>query len=195
MSTYLASDRLDAEDLQFVYSISILSWCRLGEFQWAKDLADEFIEAEVSTKDGAIHMFRGIANYELGYVEDACSDWMYAAQKVPTKSGISWYPEALVDAACPLDWGEISTNSNITTGINDFDDLNDAVIAYPNPSSGIFQVQGSGTITIQNSSGELIITKSISGHSTIDLSRYANGFYILQLQTEKGTLTRKLIKE
>jgi hypothetical protein len=192
---HLDSGRLDTEDLEVGYAISILSWCRLGEFQWAKDLADEFIEAGVSTNDGIIHLFRGIANYELGYAEDACSDWMYASGKVSEKSGISWYPAALSDAACPFDEAEISDNSNSIAGLSDFDDSADAVIAYPNPSSGIFQVKGSGTITIQNSRGELILTKSISGHSTIDLSRYANGFYILQLQTEKGMVTRKLIKE
>ena len=65
---------------------------------------------------------------------------------------------------------------------------------YPNPSSGIYQTQGTGKITVLNSLGELILTQNISGNSTINLSLHANGIYTLQLQTEKETLTRKLIK-
>ena len=66
---------------------------------------------------------------------------------------------------------------------------------HPNPSTGIYQVQGTGTITVHNALGDLILRKNISGNATIDLSNQANGIYTLQLQTEKGTLTSKLIKQ
>ncbi len=71
----------------------------------------------------------------------------------------------------------------------------DYISVYPNPSAGIYQVNGTGTITVLNALGELILTQNILGNSTIDLSTQANGIYTLKLQTEKGTLTRKLIKE
>jgi hypothetical protein len=66
---------------------------------------------------------------------------------------------------------------------------------YPNPSSGKYQIQGTGTLSVHNALGELILRKNILGNSSIDLSVYADGIYALQLQTEKATLTRKLIKE
>ena len=66
---------------------------------------------------------------------------------------------------------------------------------YPNPSSGIYQVKGMGTVTVFNALGELILTQNILGNSIIDLRTQANGIYSLQLQTEKGTLISKLIKE
>jgi hypothetical protein len=66
---------------------------------------------------------------------------------------------------------------------------------YPNPSSGIYQIQATGTIAIHNTLGVQVLTKNISGNSTIDLSGYAKGIYTLQLQTAIGTITRKLIKK
>ena len=66
---------------------------------------------------------------------------------------------------------------------------------HPNPSTGIYQVQGTGTITVHNALGELILTENISGSAAIDLSNQANGIYTLQLQTKKETLTSKLMKQ
>ena len=66
---------------------------------------------------------------------------------------------------------------------------------YPNPSSGMYQVQGTGTISVHSVLGELILSEIISSSSTIDLSGYANGIYTLQLQTAIGTITRKLVKK
>lgn len=82
---------------------------------------------------------------------------------------------------------------NLFTSTNQYSE--DYISVYPNPSSGVCQVQGSGTISVHNTLGELILRKNILGNSTIDLSTQANGIYTLKLQTEKGTLTSKLIKE
>ena len=74
------------------------------------------------------------------------------------------------------------------------EDTGHDVYTYPNPSTGIYQVQGTGSMSVHSVLGELILSKIISGSSTIDLSGYTNGIYTLQLQTEKETLTSKLIK-
>ncbi|MFT4525233.1 MAG: hypothetical protein ACI85F_001386 [Bacteroidia bacterium] len=97
----------------------------------------------------------------------------------------------LSDGVCPI-------SDTLVVGhppVSIFDLLSEETNISPNPSSGIYQVQGTGTLSVHNALGDLILRKNISGNSTIDLSTQANGIYTLQLQTEKGTLTRKLIKE
>ena len=87
----------------------------------------------------------------------------------------------------------IQTVCEIITSLSDAE-ANQLSI-YPNPTSGLFEISGVGELSIHNALGELILSKNISGISTIDLSNQANGIYTLQLQTKKETLTRKLIKE
>jgi chitinase len=70
-----------------------------------------------------------------------------------------------------------------------------SIYIHPNPSSGIYQVQGNGIVSIFNVAGEAILVKSISGTSTIDLSNQANGIYTLQLQTETVTRFSKIVKD
>ena len=66
---------------------------------------------------------------------------------------------------------------------------------YPNPTSGFFEITGTGELSIHNALGELVLTENISGNATIDLSTQVRGIYTFQLQTKKETFTRKVIKE
>lgn len=67
---------------------------------------------------------------------------------------------------------------------------------YPNPSSNqifINQLQGQSTISIHNLSGQLIFKdKVVTPNTTIDVSGFANGIYILQVENDGGVTTQKL---
>jgi sorbitol-specific phosphotransferase system component IIA len=72
---------------------------------------------------------------------------------------------------------------------------NEKIIVFPNPSNGIFTIQypsvENTTYSITDISGKLITSGTImNGKTTIDLSAYENGFYMLQ--TDKYNL--KLLK-
>jgi subtilisin family serine protease len=77
----------------------------------------------------------------------------------------------------------------------------DKVIAYPNPTSGIFNVQGVSnlkSLQVYNIQGEQILSKVINGQAklnnsvAIDLSMYPSGIYIVR--SERQTFSIKIVK-
>ncbi|MGC3979234.1 MAG: T9SS type A sorting domain-containing protein [Paludibacteraceae bacterium] len=70
---------------------------------------------------------------------------------------------------------------------------------YPNPSDGIFyfdvQKYNVNGWIVSDISGKTILSKSNTNNSgVIDLGDYKSGIYLLQVKTENGILTQKLIK-
>ncbi|WP_250632620.1 T9SS type A sorting domain-containing protein, partial [Rhodoflexus caldus] len=76
---------------------------------------------------------------------------------------------------------------------------------YPNPSNGMFTVQGrqavdgQAEVVISDMQGRVISRQSISGrrmNETIDLSHMAGGVYLLQIRQADGQVwTEKLVKQ
>ncbi|MBI4929553.1 MAG: T9SS type A sorting domain-containing protein [Bacteroidetes bacterium] len=84
-------------------------------------------------------------------------------------------------------------------GISDFK-IEDNIKVFPNPTSGLFNVQMSGLESVQmkiyNVYGECIYQQiCTSAHQQIDLSEANSGIYFLQLKTDNGTAVKKIIKE
>lgn len=71
------------------------------------------------------------------------------------------------------------------------------VLVYPNPSNGVFNIQGQGIrkIEVFNAFGQAVVSEETSNdHLQIDLSRYADGCYMLRVVTDNGISNRQLIK-
>jgi hypothetical protein len=73
------------------------------------------------------------------------------------------------------------------------------VSVYPNPSTGIFTITNSeeliNELTIYDLQGRMIINKSVNNlESTVDLSSYNSGVYILEVVSQYGKSKHKLIK-
>ena len=71
------------------------------------------------------------------------------------------------------------------------------VLVYPNPSNGVFKIQGQGIrkIEVFNAFGQAVVSEETSNdHLQIDLSRYADGCYMLRVVTDNGISNRQLIK-
>jgi hypothetical protein len=97
-----------------------------------------------------------------------------------------------------------TTRSNIkrgsmTTTINDF--LNTNIIVYPNPANNYITIQQpqflkASTISIYNALGELVYqTSSTNLSETIPTENFAKGIYTVNIQTQVGTVFKKLIKQ
>ncbi|MDD2386688.1 MAG: T9SS type A sorting domain-containing protein [Bacteroidales bacterium] len=74
------------------------------------------------------------------------------------------------------------------------------VSIYPNPTYGIlnfdFLEESVQTIKISDITGKTIFVKNnLKQTEVIDLSNFANGLYIVTLQTDKGSSSLKIIKE
>ncbi|HEY1046368.1 MAG TPA: PKD domain-containing protein, partial [Bacteroidia bacterium] len=104
------------------------------------------------------------------------------------------------DAGC-----ECSTTKciSVTTDITDAESMNNAVSIYPNPNSGIFnvnleaEISGQMTVNVYNTLGELVKTVVVNSNSTVvDMSEFASGVYTVkviadnQIATKKITVTR-----
>ncbi|GHU69733.1 hypothetical protein FACS189413_09080 [Bacteroidia bacterium] len=92
--------------------------------------------------------------------------------------------------------GEITGPMTPPSGINDV--LITGVQIYPNPASEVLHVvvgsdETDYTLTINTLDGKSVLTKSVSNRSSIDVSGWAKGCYLLQITSDKEKLTRKVI--
>ncbi|MCB0401087.1 MAG: zinc-dependent metalloprotease, partial [Flavobacteriales bacterium] len=95
-------------------------------------------------------------------------------------------------------------SSNFTivspTGIGELSD--EAVKVYPNPTEGLFTIDfGTATdvqaLTVTDIQGKLVLNESniTTSNMQIDLTPFANGMYVLQVQTGQGISTHKISKQ
>ena len=80
----------------------------------------------------------------------------------------------------------------IVTALNENADNN--VQIYPNPTNGLLNVSGNGTmhITVSNMLGQNLFETTAEGNATLDLSSYGQGFYLVRIATEKGATVQKI---
>jgi len=77
------------------------------------------------------------------------------------------------------------------------------ILVYPNPTSGELRIETSDMryeileIEIYDMIGRKFISnlKSQISNQTIDISKFSNGIYLVKIETEKGTLAKKIIKK
>jgi uncharacterized repeat protein (TIGR01451 family) len=75
------------------------------------------------------------------------------------------------------------------------------IVVYPNPSDSFIRIEASiqfNNISILDIQGRVVLTQNTTENafnSSIDISNLSKGVYVIQLETSKGKLTKKLIKE
>lgn len=80
----------------------------------------------------------------------------------------------------------LSNRSWETVGLNEHQ--SNVFGVYPNPTSGLFTVEGVGRLTVMNLLGQEILTQEIEGRTTLELPK---GIYFVKL----GSATRKVVVE
>jgi len=89
----------------------------------------------------------------------------------------------------------VSMNCNgiISSNLNE---LNEKISIYPNPSNGKLFISTSElikSIKVTNIIGKEIYSSNNFNDNSIDLINFKNGVYFINLSTEKGTITKKII--
>jgi len=82
-----------------------------------------------------------------------------------------------------------------TTGSNDNVIKDDEFVLYPNPTSGIVNINSGkdlAELSVYSVSGQMLIHTNYQAY--IDLSAYPAGIYFISLKYEKATIYRKIIK-
>ena len=85
-----------------------------------------------------------------------------------------------------------------TVGINDYE-LN-SVVVYPNPTTGMIQIQNSESriqdVEVYDAYGKLLNAVTVNDNATsLDLSGYAAGTYFVKIVTENGVVTKRVVKQ
>ncbi|WP_417291038.1 T9SS type A sorting domain-containing protein [Corallibacter sp.] len=94
----------------------------------------------------------------------------------------------------------LTVNDN-TLSVDYFNNLEKNILVYPNPTENNIFLKNNSNVSLKSLrlldiNGRLLLT--LDKHpvnDVIDLSNYANGIYMLQIQTEKGMVIKKIIKE
>ncbi len=80
-------------------------------------------------------------------------------------------------------------------GVNESTLASDSVSVSPNPTSGLVTVNSASAVkavTVYDATGKQV---SASNTNTVDLSNQAKGIYLVQVQTESGSTTKKIVVE
>ena len=141
--------------------------------------ASLLIEANNTIKDKATAVYKAgkVIILNNGFFADAGSDVFMAIEE---------------NAGNNLSQKEI-------TSLDEFNLLGNRFSVYPNPTNGLFTVQGNHkftSYTIQNILGaQIMFNEAYENDLIIDISKFTAGVYFLELLTEGGEIIkRKIIK-
>ena len=88
-----------------------------------------------------------------------------------------------------------STDEAVSITVTDVEENIDSKIqVYPNPTNGLLNVSGNGTmhITVSNLLGQTLNETMTEGNVTLDLSDFGQGFYLVRIATDKGVTVKKV---
>jgi hypothetical protein len=65
---------------------------------------------------------------------------------------------------------------------------------YPNPTNGLLNIEGQGTmhIIVSNLMGQKLMEAEAEGNTTLDLSRYESGMYLVRIEYADGVMVQKV---
>lgn len=87
--------------------------------------------------------------------------------------------------------------------VKDVEELSNAIAVFPNPSTGLVNMKfnmasvSNLTVTVVNVLGAKVGSYTVKGASNgtvvLDMNSYANGIYMLQIASEKATISKKVV--
>ncbi|MCG2420270.1 T9SS type A sorting domain-containing protein [Aequorivita sp. F47161] len=91
----------------------------------------------------------------------------------------------------------ISKNNNVVLSNEDFV-LEQQIVFYPNPTSGIINLEKPASLNVKkvevfNALGQVLYSEAFSG--TVDVSKFANGILFLRLETSEGIINKTIVKK
>jgi hypothetical protein len=109
-----------------------------------------------------------------------------------------WVPDAaFVDQQGYIPVSLYLQGENSVLGIEQFSQLN--FDCYPNPTKGNITIKANAiidSIQLMDLQGRVLITKACTETElNIDMAEYAVGVYLLNVNSEKGSQTKKIVKE
>ena len=124
--------------------------------------------------------FTGASNYEFFDAVDEQGDFEYNVTSVYVRGGEQCESEAE------------GIGNIIITDVEENTD--ESVQVYPNPTNGLLNVNGNGTmhITVSNMLGQRQIETTAQDNAVIDLNNCSQGIYIVRIETSNGVKVQKV---
>ena len=93
--------------------------------------------------------------------------------------------------------GESEQSEPFNFEVTSIEEINNSFVIYPNPVKDVVMIQGNSIneISVYNSVGVLVERIEVAGNEVeINMNDYNTGIYFVQVNTENGTATRKVVK-
>ena len=84
---------------------------------------------------------------------------------------------------------------NVGFWITDIEEnIDERINVYPNPTNGLLNVSGNGTmhITVSNLLGQKILEANVEGNTTLDLNGNESGMYLISIESANGVKVQKI---
>jgi len=92
-------------------------------------------------------------------------------------------------------WEDFTNIVETTTSIPTI--INASINLYPNPTTDYFQINGidgNALITMKDLNGKTLLTKQINSSDKININTFSKGIYIIEVNTNEGSILKKIIK-
>ena len=173
-----------------------------GEYQWHED--DEFgayiswNRPEITANLHHFRVVRSIGAYKSGdeliaeIPYDGNSIYDYFDNAYDLFLGDVYY-----SVNCVYIRGEEQCESeywDVMIRITDVEENTANVSLYPNPTNGLLNIEGQGTmhISISNLLGQMVCETSAEDSAILDLSGYGQGIYLVRIMTSDGVMVQKV---
>jgi hypothetical protein len=141
-----------------------------------------------------------VTTYSVALTEDITELVPVTGKPFAGKPVITYeYPDVLPgDVIISVRAEDLTTTNTYTVSITPYTGIEDAfaksVNIYPNPTSGMIYINGveDANVTVFTISGKMINTTKISNGNAIDLSSLTNGIYLIKVQKDGNTMTKKI---
>ena len=124
--------------------------------------------------------YDGLSAYE--YFDNMASQWMGGYKYEVTCTYVRG------DENCE------SEEEEIIIIITDIAENSGDIQVYPNPTNGMLNIEGQGTmhISVSNLMGQKLMETTANGNATLDMSRFDSGMYLIRIETENGVFVQKV---
>jgi hypothetical protein len=138
-------------------------------------------------------------------VEDIYDTYQWFYNGLLLQGAITHYlispPNGVYEVQVTNSYGCTVTSNIITVNVGvEETTLESQLNIYPNPVTDVLNVQWNNTnetanLSIRDLSGRLVLSERLAnGNAALELSNLSSGNYILELQTEEGTLRKQMVK-
>ena len=173
-----------------------------GEYQWHNNEDfGAYITWDKPNITAYLHHFqvvRSIGAYKLGdeliaeIPYNGSNSYSYFDNTYDIAQGDVYY-----SVNCVYIRGEENCESeylDVMIDITDVDENTANVSIFPNPTNGMLHIEGQGVmhISISNLLGQKLQETTAEGNTTLDLSHFESGMYLIRIETESGVFVQKV---